>query len=55
MVDIPLNATCSLNTVVLRLGTDGMYCVTEGINPLCTFCAVVEFVLLFESANFLSD
>ena len=22
----------------LRLGTDGLYCVTKGINPLCTLC-----------------
>ena len=34
---------CSVTTAIfLRLGTDGLYCVTKGINPLCTFAVFVE-------------
>ena len=34
---------CSVTTAIfLRLGTDGLYCVTKGINPLCTFAVLVE-------------
>ena len=35
--------------IFLRLGTDGLYCVTKGINPFCTFCGFCW------SADFLWD
>ena len=33
----------------LRLGTDGLYCVTKGINPLCAlccFCSSADFLFV---------
>ena len=38
-----------LINIFLRLDTDGLYCVTKGINPFCTFCG------LCWSADFLSE
>ena len=39
----PRAKVCSVTTAIfLSLGTDGLYCLTKGINPLCTFAVFVE-------------
>ena len=39
MGDFQLNATCPLIRTFLRLGTDGLYCVTKALE--CSFLLVV--------------